>query len=346
MDSAPWSLANSTSRPLKNSIRTLARCGDLLGQHLLTLLQGEQRRGLLRVADHRDDHVVEMARGPLDDVEMTVGDGIERARAEGGGHAAGAPGVRTAGRTSGDRDHQERIAVGALLLGTPPVREGQRLPFPRSLHHHGGARGDGAPAASAASAADDLRGGRVVRRVEEHEVERRLGNRRGRGTRRPSTVGTARRRRTRRSAGWRGSRPPRRGHGRRARPSQAPRDNASIAERATPRVEVEHVGIVDAVTPERREQRLLQPVGGRTRRALRRDQPSTARAPGDHAQAHQLFNGTSSGSALTRTIACDRICDPHNRSPAQVDQCNRAAGSRRGGDEAPRAAGGRHHFRR
>ena len=60
--------------------------GDLLGQHGLALLEGEERLRLLWIADHRDDHVVEMARGPLDDVEVTVCDGIERARAEGGGH--------------------------------------------------------------------------------------------------------------------------------------------------------------------------------------------------------------------------------------------------------------------
>ena len=64
---------------------------DLLGEHLLALLEGEQRRRLLRVADDGHDHVVEVARGPLDDVEVTVGDGIERARAEGGGQAGAAP---------------------------------------------------------------------------------------------------------------------------------------------------------------------------------------------------------------------------------------------------------------
>src|ERR1700745_2873008 len=36
--------------------------------------------------------------------------------------ATSAP-VGTAGRGSGDRDHQERIAVGALLLATPTLGE-------------------------------------------------------------------------------------------------------------------------------------------------------------------------------------------------------------------------------
>ena len=83
--------------------------GDLLGEHLLALLEREERLRLLRVADDRHDDVVEVARGPLDDVEVTVGDGIERARAEGGGHAV-AP-VGRAGAAQAVRDDQERIAV-------------------------------------------------------------------------------------------------------------------------------------------------------------------------------------------------------------------------------------------
>ena len=60
---------------------------DDLAEHLLALFEREQRLRLLRVADDGHDDVVEVPGGALDDVEVTVGDGIERARAEGGGHA-------------------------------------------------------------------------------------------------------------------------------------------------------------------------------------------------------------------------------------------------------------------
>ena len=50
-------------------------------EHLLAALQGEQRlfRG---VRDDGDDHALEMAGGPLDDVDVAVGGRVERAGAE------------------------------------------------------------------------------------------------------------------------------------------------------------------------------------------------------------------------------------------------------------------------
>src|SRR4051812_26210792 len=60
----------------------------LLVEHVLALLEREERLRLLRVADDRDDDMVEVARGPLDDVEVTEGDRVEGTRAECGGHGA------------------------------------------------------------------------------------------------------------------------------------------------------------------------------------------------------------------------------------------------------------------
>jgi hypothetical protein len=56
-------------------------------QHLLALLEREQRLRLLRVADHGHDDVLEVARRPLDDVEMTVRHRVERSRAQCSRHA-------------------------------------------------------------------------------------------------------------------------------------------------------------------------------------------------------------------------------------------------------------------
>ena len=53
--------------------------GDVLGslpQHLQPLLHGEERR-LAGVGQHRHDHLVEGAGGPLDDIEMSERHGIE-----------------------------------------------------------------------------------------------------------------------------------------------------------------------------------------------------------------------------------------------------------------------------
>ena len=95
---------------------------DLLGEHLLALLEREERLRLLRVADHRDDDVVEMARGPLDDVEVTVGDGIERARAQGGGHACSCWDGRPRLRRSRPPGAYRRMPVASRS----PIRRGAR----------------------------------------------------------------------------------------------------------------------------------------------------------------------------------------------------------------------------
>ena len=64
----------------------VAEVGDELDEHLLALLEREERLRLLRVPDDGDDHLLEMGGGALDDVEMAVGDRIERAGDECGGH--------------------------------------------------------------------------------------------------------------------------------------------------------------------------------------------------------------------------------------------------------------------
>ena len=50
---------------------------DLL-EHGLALLEVEERRALLRVAQRGDDDLVEEAAGPLDDLEVPVVEGVER----------------------------------------------------------------------------------------------------------------------------------------------------------------------------------------------------------------------------------------------------------------------------
>ena len=84
-------------------------------------------------------------------------------------------------------------------------------------------------------------------------------------------------------------------------------------ERSAAGVEVEHAGIVGAMPAQRREQRLLQPVGARPRVALRRDQPPPTDGSRDHAQRHgQTLRGSrrgvrdSRGDSLMRT--CTRSC--------------------------------------
>jgi hypothetical protein len=54
-----------------------------LAEHLHPLLHGEERI-FLRVEQQGDDQAVEEARGPLDEVEVAVGDRVERPRVDGG----------------------------------------------------------------------------------------------------------------------------------------------------------------------------------------------------------------------------------------------------------------------
>ena len=56
-------------------------------EHLLAVFEAEQRRRLLRVADHGNDHFVEMPGRAFDDVEVPEGHRIERSRAESDRHA-------------------------------------------------------------------------------------------------------------------------------------------------------------------------------------------------------------------------------------------------------------------
>ena len=81
----------------------------------------EQRLRLLRVADDRDDDVVEVPRGALDDVEVTEGDRVERTRAEGGRHA-GLP-VRSADRQASTKNARAyRRTSAPSRLGSPGGR--------------------------------------------------------------------------------------------------------------------------------------------------------------------------------------------------------------------------------
>ena len=100
--------------------RDVAEVRGLLVEHVLALLEGEQRLRLLRVADDRDDDVVEVPRGPLDDVEMTEGDRVEGTRAECGGHGAAhssSTGRRSVDRVAHERHLRRRQAVRSPASG-------------------------------------------------------------------------------------------------------------------------------------------------------------------------------------------------------------------------------------
>ena len=80
----PGEVDEQTLEELDADVRQVL--GRLL-QHLLTVLEAEQRLRLLRVADHGDDDLVEVPGRAFDDVEVAEGHRIERSRAEGGPHA-------------------------------------------------------------------------------------------------------------------------------------------------------------------------------------------------------------------------------------------------------------------
>ena len=92
-------------------------------EHVLALLEGEERLRLLRVADDRDDDVVEVPRGPLDDVEVTEGDRVEGTRAECGGH--GAAHSSSTGRRSVDRVRRRTSLAAASGRPVPGIRAGE-----------------------------------------------------------------------------------------------------------------------------------------------------------------------------------------------------------------------------
>ncbi len=73
-------------QPLENLDLDVGEMGGGFLQHLLALVEAEQRLRLLRISDDRDDDHVEVACGALDDVEMAQGHWIKRPRAEGGRH--------------------------------------------------------------------------------------------------------------------------------------------------------------------------------------------------------------------------------------------------------------------
>jgi hypothetical protein len=82
--------------------------GDRLADHLLALVQREERFALLRVDDDGDQDVLEDLRSALDDVEVADGQRVERARVDRGlacaardaVHAAASLGRRKASATS------------------------------------------------------------------------------------------------------------------------------------------------------------------------------------------------------------------------------------------------------
>ena len=276
MVSAPWVRAKSTRRPAKYSISMFPRWPVTSGQHRLPLLQAEQRRRLLRVADHRHDHPVEEPGDALDDVEVAVGHRVERPRNERRGHdvrsslTSVAQTTRVYLRNNAPRLTPIRPAIPAA--GSPPtVRPPASLSEPSSRPRPGG------PAPVRSRHWGCRRAGR------EAEVEGLVGRRRrGRG-------GHGATRRVARSAnprwppgwpGWPGRRPrPAPPAGRTRPPATGPPGPAPA-----PGVEVEDPGSDQADGSEGGEERLLHPVAGRPDPLPRRHrQPPPAGLTGDDA---------------------------------------------------------------
>ena len=143
------------------------------------------------------------------------------------------------------------------MSGVVPTWAARPRPSPASARHPGRRRGAASTAATASTSAS------VVRRVEEHQVERRLGRLGPRpGTTRPSTRWTcaaASKPVAARLARMRGSRP--RGRGRRAPRSRAAARAPRSPSAPLPAYRSSTVGVVGRAGSERREQRLLHPVG-------------------------------------------------------------------------------------
>ena len=79
---APTSRATLTSRVDMEMMRTEGRWATTSSSIVLALLQVEERRALLGVAQGGDDHLVEELAGPFDDLEVPVVEGVERPREE------------------------------------------------------------------------------------------------------------------------------------------------------------------------------------------------------------------------------------------------------------------------
>ena len=74
---APCCRAKSTSRPSKVLTETLPNSGDRLGDHLLALGNGKQRRALLGVAQNRHHEMVHNLGTSRDQIEVSVSQRIE-----------------------------------------------------------------------------------------------------------------------------------------------------------------------------------------------------------------------------------------------------------------------------
>ena len=110
---APTSRATLTTRVDTDTIRTLGEVRERLFEHLLALVEVEERLGLLGVAQRGHHHLVEELRGPLDHLEVAVVERVERA-GERGRRSRGSAAV-VARRRGGRSDHgHERTAVAAL----------------------------------------------------------------------------------------------------------------------------------------------------------------------------------------------------------------------------------------
>ena len=109
MKSAPTLAGQVDDQAGEHRDLDVVEVGDRLLDHLLALVEGEQRLALLRVAHGRDDDLVEQARRGLDDLEVAVVDRVERSGIQDCGHDDSGCGRRAQDGASGDDD--ERTAV-------------------------------------------------------------------------------------------------------------------------------------------------------------------------------------------------------------------------------------------
>ena len=108
MKSASSSLARSTTRLANIVTETFGQWATDSWIIACALVEVEEGVALLRVAHGGDDHLVEVARRHLDDVEVAVVQGVERPRVEDPGHGRNATAGPPRSPSSVDREASGR----------------------------------------------------------------------------------------------------------------------------------------------------------------------------------------------------------------------------------------------
>ena len=234
--------------------------------------RGEQRLALLRVADGRDDDLVEQVGRGLDELAVPVVERVERARVEHGGHRV----VLRRGRIGSVHARWSPPYCRRPSPSPPPARRrvDRRGPTRTPRRRRRGAVEQVVPAVEG------------VRRVEQGEVEP-AGAVGERASASPTTTVARSGPSPAGRRGWPAARRAPPGRARRRCSGRAPRDSASMPRAPEPANRSSTVGALDgAEAPERVERRLPHPVrrrpGGRARGG---DEPAAPQLPGDDAHA-------------------------------------------------------------